>query len=113
MTAIRRDDATRDGRGSKTTLITSEKSRSSERAEDVIFQRDRIIKVSLAEEIEEECRVPNVDTAEWSFWQVFGLLAPASVWYAVVEPRGVDVQDRAVSTPTDPVRIENAISLPY
>lgn len=84
-----------------------------ERAEDVIFQRDRIIKVSLAEEIEEECRVPNVDTAEWSFWQVFGLLAPASVWYAVVEPRGVDVQNRAVSTPTDPVRIENAISLPY
>lgn len=34
-------------------------------------------------EIEEECRVPNVDTAEWSSRQVLGRLASASVWHAV------------------------------
>lgn len=34
-------------------------------------------------EIEEECRVPNVDTAEWSSRQVLGQLASASVWHAV------------------------------
>lgn len=34
-------------------------------------------------EIEEECRVLNVDTAEWSSRQVLGRLASASVWHAV------------------------------